>query len=187
MAADYVKAGELLAASGIFNTPAELHGIISGQLSAGARAVDIEVVAQLMQLPQLPSGIIVELISRFQQDIAAHLQSMDFGFQPLLPDDDEELVFRLEALGRWCDGFNMGFAASGLQDKSILEETREVLHDFARIAELDESNSDGEDQEQNEEDYTEIVEYVRMAATSVYMQNGVLETESRDTDGINRH
>ncbi len=169
--ADYIKVGELLASQGILNTPAELHGLICGQLCAGAHAANTVAMKELLVLPGLPD-ILVQLADRLFQEVRDTLNSDGELVEPLLPDDEEELGIRLEAVARWCDGFNMGFASHGHGASSLPEETGEVLRDFARIAELD-ASAVGSGQDSDEADYMEIVEYVRIAATSVYMQSGL--------------
>jgi uncharacterized protein len=168
---DYLKVGELLASKGILTAPAELHGQICGQLGAGATQLNVVALRQMLDLADLPD-ILVQLSSRLFEETKASLASGTQLIEPLLPDDEEELVLRLEAVARWCDGFNMGFASiAGVETQAGLpEEASEVLGDFARIAELDVSDAD-DDKEADEANYMEIVEYIRIAATSVCMHH----------------
>ena len=50
------------------------------------------------------------------------------------------------------------------------EETREVLNDFSRIALVDQEDEEASETE-NEVNFMEIEEYVRMAAITVFVQN----------------
>ena len=110
--------------------------------------------------------------------ILAQMRSADpyGGFQLLLPDDDDELDERTEALGDWCLGFVYGLAAGGLsEDSELPEDTRELLMDFIEISRA--SNDVGEldddsDEEEDEHAFVEIVEYVR---TGVLLINEELQ------------
>ena len=179
MARNYEQVAQLLAASEVPSSPAEVHGVVCGQMSSGPGPLRPLVSGQLLGLEEggLPP-VLEELLVRFSREISEQLESGEFAFQPLLPSDDEELSQRVNAIGRWCEGFNVGFAAGfGRGDAFIPEETREVLGDFARIAEVDDRLEDAGAEEQREEDLMEVVEYVRMAATSVYLQNTLEEKQ----------
>lgn len=172
MKRDFEEVREILLACGAANGAAEFHGIVCGQVSSGHGGLRLDLCARLLGLEQALPPVLEQLILDFASDIAGQLLAGDFAFQPLLPDEDEELGRRVEALGRWCEGFNMGFAAGyAVNQAPIQAETREVINDFARLAQMDEGLSADAFGEQDERDFTEILEYVRMAAASVFMQN----------------
>ena len=105
------------------------------------------------------------------EDISAQLQTADYAFEPLLPDDEEPLSTRLVALASWCDSFNIGFAGAWVKDDAAMaQETKEVLQDFSRIALVNKADEDLSERE-NEMNYIEVVEYARMAAITIYTQN----------------
>ncbi len=82
----------------------------------------------------------------------------------------QELSIRLHALSNWCEGFITGFGGAFAKgDSSLLEETREVLKDFTAIVNIDDSEQD--ELENAEQDFMEVLEYVRMATYSVFIQN----------------
>lgn len=173
MTPDYEKLATLLSTSNIFNSVSELHGVVSGQICAGVLIVKAELTRQLMGIDEPFSSVIEQLVVRLGKELIEQLEEGDFSFQPLLPDDDEELTIRLHALGEWCEAFNVGFGGGfGKGDQSILEETREVLKDFSEISQIENAEQNQTEQEENEQSYMEIVEYVRMAVATVYMQNG---------------
>lgn len=174
MSPDYEKLSVLLATNKIFSAPAELHGLISGQVSSGIKVVQGELIASFLNIEGPLSPIMEQLLGRLSKEVIEQMATGEFAFQPLLPADDEELGLRIYALGKWCEGFNIGFGGGfGKGDQALLEETREVLSDFAKIAEIQGDLDDDPDDEQNEEDYMELVEYIRMAATTVFDQNTV--------------
>ena len=110
----------------------------------------------------------------------------NYSFQLLLPDDDETLLERGHALGAWVQGFNLGF---GLQQKDkpvASEEVKEVLTDFAEIANL---SNDMEEDEDTEQAFFEINEYVRISSLLCFSELGALPTRSggNDQDGSTIH
>lgn len=171
MTANYQMTEELLASRRIATSAAEIHGVLCGQLSADKGQVDIDLSQEILDFEEEVDEVITNLMKMLAEDIEAQIGAGDFAFQPLLPDDDQRLVDRLAALVRWCDGFTAGFAAAWAGvDKDMSPETREVLGDFSRIAQVDSVDDDLTEKE-NEVNFMEIVEYVRMAAITVYQQN----------------
>lgn len=184
MSQEYEQVARLLATSGILNQAAEVHGLICGQLSSGPGGVRIAPLRELLEIGEGQSALIDQLIERFAERIVTQMEADDFSFQPLLPADEEDLAQRLHALGKWCEGFNEGFLAGfGADQGRLQEETREVIDDFARIAQVDDSVDGGADEEGEEEDYMELVEYVRAAAAAVYLQNVPPPPDAQPDDG----
>lgn len=185
MGPDYEKIASLLSSNNIFNSVSELHGIVTGQVCSGAKAIKVQLTQQLLGVEENFPALIEQLIGRLGKDIDEQIGAGEFAFQPLLPDDEEELGTRLHALAQWCEGFNIGFGGSfGKGDQSILEDTREVLKDFVAISELDDSPEDDQENDESEENYMELVEYVRMAASTVYMQNNSDDVNSGNNIGL---
>src|SRR5690606_11660861 len=104
------------------------------------------------------------------------LQAEDLTFAPLLPDDDAAIEERLEALGQWCGSFLAGLAA-GLARRGAAslddcpDEVREIVRDFAAIAQVDPSTAfaagpgAGEPSaEAAEADLFELEEFVKVGA-----------------------
>lgn len=169
MGIDYQKISELLALHGILNVAAEVHGMVCGQLGSGQQPYNPSLTCQLVGADDQSGGehgLLLEMLSLLAAETEEQFSGGGFSFMPLLPDDDEELGLRTHALGRWCDGFNMGFAAGLSQmQQDIPVSIREVLSDFARIAEIEIP----EEGDEEEADYAEIVEYIRVAANTVYL------------------
>ena len=171
MKRDYDRVTALLEACGMSSSAAELHGMICGQVSSGPAGLRLDLAARLLGAEQALPPAMEELVLRFAAEVATQLGGADFTFQPLLPDEDADLERRVRALGCWCEGFNLGFAAGRAGDGGLPADTREVIADFSRIAELEEGSGLDEPIEQDEGDFAEILEYVRVAAVSVFMQN----------------
>lgn len=167
MQADYTLTAQLLADSLPNVSPAELHGLLTGQLCSGVVHPDPEDLGEMLEHELLP--VVRKLLQRLGEDANAQLGGLDYGFQPLLPNDEALLPQRVQALGLWCANFTTGFAAGYLRPESDLsKEAREILRDFAELAGLADAESLVD--EQDEADFMELVEYVRMAAITLYQQ-----------------
>ncbi|WP_164880940.1 UPF0149 family protein [Aestuariirhabdus litorea] len=149
------------------NAPAELHGMICGQLAAGKRlsANDwIALAVEQMQLSELPDDARALLQALYDQTLK-QLLAGEYGLRLLLPDEEEELQVRAEALGQWCHGFLSGFGLAGQGVESLSEAVVEILRDLAEIAQV---QLDLEESEENEVSLMEVSEYVRMGALVVF-------------------
>lgn len=171
MQADYKMITLLLAGNHVAHSPAELHGLLTGQLCSGVAAPDAEDLGGLMEQHQHLVPVVTKLIERLLGETTEQLNHLDYHFHPLLPPDEASLQERVNALGSWCDGFMVGFAAGFIKPESVLSpEAREILNDFGQFADIADDGQDLSDQD--EVDYMELVEYVRMAAITLYQQLG---------------
>lgn len=95
------------------------------------------------------------------------LRSDAMEFIPLLPDDDEPLAARVGALAHWAQGFLYGFGI-GVQalPGALPEEVSEVLQDFSQITRA--NPAEVTDSDEDEQAYTELVEYLRAAVQLVH-------------------
>jgi uncharacterized protein YgfB (UPF0149 family) len=174
MQADYKMMSLLLTGNHVQHSPAELHGMLTGQLCSGVVQPDPEDLGGLMEQPQQLVPVVCKLIERLTGETTQQLSHLDFQFQPLLPADDASLQDRVNALGAWCDGFMVGFAAGYMYpDSALTAEAREILGDFGQFADIAEDGADLT--EQDEVDYMELVEYVRMAAITLFQQLGAAQ------------
>ena len=171
MAADFSMTAELLAAHRISTSVSEIHGVLSGQICADSAAFDLGLSIKILEIPEDTKQVITKLLKMLAEDILSQLETENYAFELLLPDADEEFSQRLIALSQWCNGFNAGFAGAWVRDDSAMEtDTREVLSDFSRIAEVDEEDEEASESD-DEVNFMEIEEYVRMAAITVFLQN----------------
>ncbi|MES2626816.1 MAG: UPF0149 family protein [Pseudomonadota bacterium] len=184
MQADYIKISQLFAENRVDNSLAEIHGLLSGLLCTANPEADPEDVGQLLQPPQILSEISRKLLRQLANTSSEQLSSLEYNFQPLLPGDDSSLSARVTALGEWCEGFTVGFAAGCyLPESKLGAEIGEILADFAQFSAMGDSTTDLTDQD--EVDYMELVEYVRMATIMVYQHIAAIDAEeARNDDAI---
>lgn len=138
---------------------AELHGALSGMLCSN-HAVECQHWLQNLFADDLDrlSDLDRELLTGLYETTRATLASPDLDFELLLPDDDEPLADRARALGDWCQGFLFGVGL-GRGGPDCSDESAEVLRDFADISRIEAEGASNAE----EEDFTEVAEYVRMA------------------------
>lgn len=168
---------DLFAPAGALNSPAELSGMLVGRLCGGNRLSQDKWLALALEFLDLVDIEQVQTSAELEQALAAMypstlaaLQDQNLGFQLLLPDDDTELGQRLEALGQWCHGFLSGFGSSGLSGKKEFStESADALRDFASIVQIDNDSDEGD---QQEAEFFEVADYVRIATISLYMEFG---------------
>jgi uncharacterized protein len=138
---------------------AELHGTVCGVAAGSGGEVFMQDLVML-----LGEGLVDEAsVSRFVDATLTGLDAEDFSFAPLLPEDDDALDARLEALGEWCGGFLTGFAAGlARRGQSSLDETpeevREIVRDLAAIAQIDADSA----LDAAENDLVELEEFVKV-------------------------
>jgi uncharacterized protein YgfB (UPF0149 family) len=159
---DYAEASAELARLQLGVEAAELHGSLCGYLSGGADAPGRrEWLARVMSDPELGPVARDSALDRLYIATEALLESPDFGFDLLMPDEDAPIAERGEALLGWCRGFLGGFGLSAGSGPPLSDEGREALADLARLA----AATPQDDGDQDDEDaLAEIEEFVRIAA-----------------------
>lgn len=156
---------------GVPHSAAEVHGLITGLLAAGARISSKEgraAVSEWLGLEVVVTATHAELLEEVFEQVAAGLQDPELNFKLLLPDEEASIALRTQSLGEWCGGFLAGFGLAGrYQNSDLSDDLRELLADLSHIANLDE---DVPDDEENESDLVEIFEYVRLSALMVFAE-----------------
>ena len=147
---------------------AECHGVACGLLVREPGCVPgayLELLAMLQIVPG-PSRAFRDALGELFHIARQQLADAEMQFGIWLPDDEESLQGRTEALAHWCNGFLAALGSGhegGLQ--TLSSEAGEALEDLGEIAraEAAEDASEAEyDPEEEERAYTEIVEYIRV-------------------------
>ncbi|KGK40982.1 hypothetical protein LH51_17965 [Nitrincola sp. A-D6] len=168
---DFDAIADLMISEGVLTlSPAELHGLMAGQLSAGARFDTdtlLRVLCELMNVDQLVQDEGKLLFASLYHITLAQLLDEDLGFRLLLPDDEQEISQRVDALSSWCSGFLAGFGMY-LGEQPMSDALKEGLQDFAEIAQV--STDPDELDDEDESGLLELQEYVRMAALYIFAE-----------------
>lgn len=166
------------------SSPADLQGFVSGLL-AGDASLDAEkwlmLAEEFMDLPE-PLGEVEarEALSAYLILAQRGIADSDYGFRLLLPDDAVSMSLRAEALGQWCQGFLMGFGLSECDADSLDVDGKDMLTTLAEVAQID---IDLEASDENESLYTELCEFVRIAAIYLHQHNQKPSVAAEDAEG----
>ncbi len=191
---DFDELANHLLEQGLQSSPSEIHGCLCGLLAGGAAVEPELALAALTDVLDLElRGDLAGQVMQLYGVSAAALQDEEFDFHPLLPDDESDIETRTTALAGWCSGFLAGLAvvtagASTQAENALSKDSAEVLKDFAAIAQVDVSDEEKDDEEASEENYFELVEYLRFATLNVYMDSQALaENAGQDNNDTLPH
>ena len=149
-------------------TPSEIHGTITGLLCAKTGAK-----AELWQYNLWPhlsdsnntdllASEALEVLNQLHDITRLQLNDPQCELQLLLPNDEDPIDQRVNALGDWCQAYLVGLTLGGVNDFSPLpDNTREMANDLVEIARAG-TSYDLEESEEDENAYAELVEYLRV-------------------------
>jgi yecA family protein len=166
---NYDQLNEHIEAVGLETGVAESHGMFCGLLCGGGAEPESLWLAQLLQDRDGLDLLVQECGQGLRSLGAETREAIDgpgLGFTPLLPDDERPLAERARALSEWCQGFLYGVGLTGTRDQHLSPETAEALRNLADIVHLD--SDVAADSEEDEEAYTELTEFVWVAAMLIY-------------------
>lgn len=138
----------------------ELHGSLCGFLSAGGELTRTDWLRRLEIEPD-PVDLGDGALDALYLATRAQLGDPGLGFELLVPEDEQPLDERAEALLAWCRGFLGGFGLVGRSTRPLSAEAREALDDLGKIAA---SNLSYDEPETDETALVEVSEFVRVAA-----------------------
>jgi uncharacterized protein YgfB (UPF0149 family) len=145
------------------NSPAELHGLLTGIVTVARAPTGDEWQHILAQLGfEWLSDDALQLLTEEAEDAATALGDDALDYAPLLPDDDHSMAERVTALADWCGGVLLGF---GLASGAVRADETEILRDLQEIASM--QFEDGDDDEEGEEGYADLVEFARLIPVSL--------------------
>jgi len=172
MAHEYQTTQITLEQNDLFIPPSEVHGVITGLLACG---IDIEDKEYLTILSDVfndgiaYSGDLKALFIDFYSQIRSTLDNRELQFELFLPDEDESLNDRANALVSWVSGFLLGFGLKQKDYGKLSAEVKEVIHDFTEINQMD---TTFEDTEEDRQAFHEVVEYVRISVHLCFAELG---------------
>ena len=169
---EYQQVNEALRRLSLTMDGAELQGIFCGRISSGGGLDESRWLAELIgerDEANLQAREDVTLIAQLLGSVVRQLNDADLQFQPLLPEEGS-LAARTEALAAWCEGFLYGYgvavAESGGDKQGVQQE---FLQDLVSISQA--RFGEAEESEEDEMDFLQIVEHVRMGALLLHEEN----------------
>ncbi len=153
--------------------PAEAHGSLAGALCAtDAYGVD-DWLAEILPEGMVPDEAAVASLRELYEATRAALMGAQMQFDLLMPDDDEPVQMRAEALTLWCNGFVYGLGSGGAPDPERLPgDAGEIVRDLAQITHAGVDEREGI--EANEAALAELVEFVRVGVQLVFEELGAM-------------
>ena len=149
---------------------AECHGFITGYICASNNADIVPLRDHLIS--GMDNGQQLEqayaLLDLIASDVVTVLQDTEINFQPLLPDDTEDISLRAASLSEWCAGFLSVMCVGGLEQKQTQHpDCQEFIKDLASISRME---TDVADEEGTEQSLFELVEYIRVGVLMLYQE-----------------
>jgi yecA family protein len=153
----------------------ESHGALCGMLCAQGSTDAAKWMLHVLGEHDVSSPLLRDIgkqLLQIHQITVEQMNGHDVEFELMLPDDDESLEDRIEALGTWCDGYVYGLAVGGItEDTELPEDSKEIIKDILEISRAGYVVDDEAEQEISEDDeeaFMEVCEYVRMGILLVY-------------------
>lgn len=148
----------------------EVHGTLTGLLCGGKTTERNDWIEQALADVDPTNAHVPEcrrLLEQLWSETADSLRGNQMDFAPLLPDDDEVLQVRVDALLEWIRGFMLGIGLAEVEDFDRLPpDASEVLKDMAEISRNELAL--GDNAEEDEAAYMELAEYARVGAQLVH-------------------
>lgn len=146
----------------------EIQGLLSGLMAANIQIQPDEFVTHLIEYAGLQPAQLAEIYEKLMILLATLYESwtgIAVDFELLLPDDDELIDERADALGAWCTAFLVGFGLSGQPTKhsEFSPDVRSALEDLSEIAQVE----IGERDDTLEKAFSDVSEHVRLSAVLV--------------------
>ena len=152
---------------------AQTHGLLTGRLAIAGVPAGPEWLQQVLEGVDEGNALRTECqkhLDTLYQSTFWQLSERLSEFEPLLPDEGDDVGMRTAALAHWCEGFLHGLVSAkhgdALKERLAAEPLSDIIKDMLQITR---AGLDGEsDEEENESAYVELVEYLRVAAQLCY-------------------
>lgn len=155
------------------SSPSELHGLLTGIIcvTQAPSREEWQHILTTLEIPELSEEALA-LLADEAEDVAHALSDDELDYLPLLPDDTHTLADRVQALADWCAGVVLGF---GLASGHIRPDEMELIEHLQDVAAVEFEETD--DDEEGEESYQELYEFVRLIPVSLSVGRKKIEVE----------
>jgi yecA family protein len=152
---------------------AQTHGLLTGRLATVGVAAGPDWLLQVLEGVDERSAASIEcrnLLDTLYQSTYWQLSERLSEFTPVLPDDDDDVTIRSVALAHWCEGFLHGLVSArhgdALKQRLGVEPLSDIIKDMLQITRAGPDHDN--DAEENDSAYSELLEYLRVAAQLSY-------------------
>lgn len=165
---------------------AQCHGLLSGRLAIAGADAGFEWLDQVLDGTDTANALRDECQAMLSGLFGATMRQLSerlSEFTPLLPDDTDSAAKRASGLAHWCEGFLHGLVSAehgeALKTRLAQEPLADIIKDMLQITRAAaEPDSDDED---TDEAYTELVEYVRVAVQLAFEELASFRRPSRES------
>jgi yecA family protein len=170
---DYDQLEDALRRCGAVWDASQAHGLLAGRLATAGADAGFEWLSQVLEGTDANNALRGEceaLLRTLFEATYRQLSERQSEFEPLLPDDGDATSARAAALGHWCEGFLHGLVSAkhgdALKERLAADPMADIIRDMLEITRA--AADDDGDGESEESAYTELVEYLRVAAQLTY-------------------
>ncbi|MEM6513902.1 MAG: UPF0149 family protein [Pseudomonadota bacterium] len=169
---DFEELDDALKRCGSSWDAAQAHGLLSSRLAVAGGEAGFGWL-QLVLEGTDPSNVLrnecESLLSTLFEKTGSSLSARQSEFTPLLPDDAAATTQRAEALGHWCEGYLHGLVSADRGDELKARLSAEPIADIIKdMLQITRATAEEIDDEEAEEAYAELVEYLRVATQLVF-------------------
>jgi len=169
---DYEELDMSLRRCGASWDAAQSHGMLSSQLAIAGADAGFPWIDRVLEGTDSNNALRQEcetLLSELFSATGRALTERQSEFEPLLPDDASAAEARAEALGHWCEGYLHGLVSERHSDDLKQRLAAEPIADIIKdMLEITRATAAGMSDEEAEGSYSQVVEYLRVAAQLVY-------------------
>lgn len=169
---NFDRLNQFLLQHGLLPNAAEVHGTLCGMLAGGASPSSehwLALLSDLLHEGQSFPPAVRNKLEQLTQSIDAALRDPEMNFQLMLPEDQQPIEERLQAMIDWVQSFLVGFGVNQSNLAGFSDDVREAIDDMVELAKLDFSVEDDNDADRA---YFEIVEYLRVSAIMCFCEVG---------------
>lgn len=152
---------------------AQAHGLIASRLAVAGLPSAAESLNQILEGTSEADALRKECVSMLQrlwEGSHTALTERLSAFEPLLPDDDDSPQVRVAALAEWCEGYLHGLVSvqhgDALKKRLAEDPLADIIKDMLQITRA--SVEEDDDEEESDNAYLELVEYIRVTAQLFY-------------------
>lgn len=165
---------------------AQTHGLLCGRLAVAGSDSGFEWLSQVLEGTEANNALRGEcetMLGDLFEGTYRQLAERQSEFEPLLPDDEDSPSVRANALAHWCEGFLHGLVSTTHGDALKKRLAEEPLADIIKdMLEITRAVADDGGSEADEEAYSELVEYIRVAAQLTYEELAELRKPAADSE-----
>ncbi|WP_417605119.1 UPF0149 family protein [Oceanimonas baumannii] len=153
-------------------TAAEVHGVICGLIGGGMARDDVRWQQHFNDLLNDGFGLPAELKKAFNMLFNRVYDDMQdqTRFELLLPDDEEPLDDRLDAMMEWAGAFLAGFGVVQQELNKASPELQEMIQDISSITQV--SGEFEQEDEESEAAFVVLYEHLKLGATMAFEEFG---------------